>query len=90
MGFRLSINCTLFDGAQPDRVAKFFDTVMEMGVDGVLMNTAIALARDPRMMAEAMRDGVRAGRMAFLAGRMPRKLYASASSPLDGVIGRPS
>ena len=61
---------------------------MEMGVDGVLMNTAIAGARDPRMMAEAMKDGVRAGRMAFLAGRMPMKLYASASSPLDGILGR--
>jgi thiazole synthase len=63
---------------------------MEMGVDGVLMNTAIALARDPRLMAAAMRDGVRAGRMAHLAGRMPMKLYASASSPLDGVVGRPA
>jgi thiazole synthase len=61
---------------------------MEMGVDGVLMNTAIALAKAPRMMAEAMKDGVRAGRMAYKAGRMPMKLYASASSPLDGIIGR--
>ena len=61
---------------------------MELGVDGVLMNTAIAGARDPILMAEAMRDGVRAGRAAFLAGRMPRKLYATASSPVDGVIGR--
>ncbi len=63
---------------------------MEMGVDGVLMNTAIALARDPRAMAAAMRDGVRAGRLAHLAGRIPMKLYASASSPIDGVIGRTS
>jgi thiazole synthase len=61
---------------------------MEMGVDGVLMNTAIAGAREPRTMAEAMKDGVRAGRMGFLAGRMPMKLYASASSPLDGMIAR--
>jgi thiazole synthase len=61
---------------------------MELGVDGVLMNTAIAGARDPVLMAEAMRDGVRAGRSAFLAGRMPRKLYATASSPVDGVLGR--
>jgi len=60
---------------------------MELGCDGVLMNTAIALARDPILMAQAMRDGVRAGRAAFLAGRMPRKLHASASSPLEGVIG---
>jgi thiazole synthase len=59
---------------------------MEMGVDGVLMNTAIALAKDARLMAEAMRDGVRAGRAAFRAGRMPMKLYANASSPLDGLI----
>lgn len=59
---------------------------MELGCSGVLMNTAIAGARDPLMMAEAMRDGVRAGRLAFRAGRIQRKLYATASSPLDGVI----
>jgi thiazole synthase len=59
---------------------------MELGCHGVLMNTAIAGARDPLMMAEAMRDAVIAGRRAFRAGRIPRKLYASASSPLDGVI----
>jgi thiazole synthase len=61
---------------------------MELGSDGVLMNTAIAGARDPVLMAQAMRDGVRAGRAAFLAGRMPRKLYAQASSPVDGLLGR--
>jgi thiazole synthase len=61
---------------------------MELGCDGVLMNTAIAGARDPVLMAEAMRDGVRAGRAAFLAGRIPRKLYAQASSPEHGLIGR--
>lgn len=61
---------------------------MELGVDGVLMNTAIAGAKDPILMAEAMRDAVRAGRSAYLAGRMPRKLYATASSPVDGLIGR--
>jgi thiazole synthase len=60
---------------------------MELGCDGVLMNTAIAGARDPVMMAGAMRRAVEAGRMAFLAGRIPRKRYASASSPLDGMIG---
>ena len=59
---------------------------LELGCDGVLMNTAIAGARDPLMMAEAMRDAVVAGRKAFRAGRIPRKLYASASSPLDGLI----
>jgi thiazole synthase len=59
---------------------------MELGCDGVLMNTAIAGARDPLMMAEAMRDAVIAGRKAFRAGRIPRKLYANASSPLDGLI----
>ncbi len=62
---------------------------MELGCDGVLMNTAIAAAGDPVRMATAMRLGVEAGRHAFLAGRMPRRLYhASASSPLEGVIGR--
>jgi thiazole synthase len=60
---------------------------MELGCDGVLMNTAIAGARDPVRMAGAMRKAVEAGRDAFLAGRIPRKRYASASSPLEGVIG---
>jgi thiazole synthase len=59
---------------------------MELGCAGVLMNSAIAGARDPLMMAEAMRDAVIAGRRAFRAGRIPRKLYASASSPIDGLI----
>jgi thiazole synthase len=59
---------------------------MELGCHGVLMNTAIAGARDPLLMAEAMRDAVIAGRRAFRAGRIPRKLYATASSPVDGVI----
>ncbi len=59
---------------------------MELGADGVLMNTAIAEAQDAVLMAEAMRDAVGAGRKAFLAGRMPKKLYASASSPLSGVV----
>lgn len=58
---------------------------MEMGFDGVLLNTAIAGAKDPVLMASAMRNAVLAGREAFLAGRMPRRLYASASSPLDGI-----
>jgi thiazole synthase len=59
---------------------------MELGCAGVLMNTAIAGARDPILMAEAMRDAVIAGRKAFRAGRIPRKLYATASSPVDGLI----
>jgi thiazole synthase len=59
---------------------------MEIGADGVLMNTAIAEAQDAIVMAEAMREGVSAGRKAFLAGRMPKKLYASASSPQTGVV----
>jgi thiazole synthase len=59
---------------------------LEMGCDAVLMNTAIAGAKDPILMAEAMKLGVEAGRKAFLAGRMPKKLYATASSPLDGMI----
>jgi thiazole synthase len=60
---------------------------MELGCDGVLMNTAIAGARNPILMANAMRLGVQAGRAAFRAGRIPRKRYASASSPIDGTIG---
>src|SRR5271170_4387407 len=59
---------------------------MELGFEGVLMNTAIAEADDSEKMAEAMRLAVRAGRLAYLAGRMPKKLYASASSPLAGVV----
>lgn len=59
---------------------------MELGCDGVLMNTAIAAAKHPIRMASAMRKAVEAGREAFLAGRMPRRRYASASSPLDGTF----
>ena len=59
---------------------------MELGCDGVLLNTAIAQAKHPVLMAEAMRDGVRAGRLAYLAGRMPRRRYASASSPEEGTF----
>jgi len=58
---------------------------MELGFDAVLMNTAIAQAEDPILMAEAMQHAVLAGRQAFLAGRMPRRLYATASSPLEGI-----
>ncbi len=58
---------------------------MELGFDGVLMNTAIAQAKDPLLMAEAMQHAVLAGRQAYLSGRMPRKLYATASSPLEGI-----
>ncbi len=61
---------------------------MELGADGVLMNTAIAGAEQPVAMAEAMKHAVIAGRLAFLSGRIPRKMYATASSPLEGVIGR--
>jgi thiazole synthase len=61
---------------------------MELGADGVLMNTAIAGAQDPVGMAEAMKLGVRAGRLAFLAGRIQRRMYATASSPLEGLVGR--
>lgn len=59
---------------------------MELGVDGVLMNTGIAGAKDPVKMARAMRLAVEAGRLAHLAGRIPKKLYAQASSPIDGMI----
>lgn len=59
---------------------------MELGCEGVLMNTAIAHAKNPVLMAEAMREAVRAGRKAFLAGRMPKSRYANASSPTKGLI----
>jgi thiazole synthase len=59
---------------------------MELGADAVLMNSGIAHAENPVLMAEAMKHAVIAGRAAYLAGRMPRKLYATASSPLQGVV----
>ena len=59
---------------------------MELGCDGVLMNTAIAAAQNPVLMASAMKKGIEAGREAYLAGRMPRRRYASASSPIDGTF----
>jgi thiazole synthase len=61
---------------------------MELGADAVLVNTAIALAKDPPLMAEAIRLGVEAGRQCFLAGRIPRLPYASASSPTAGISPR--
>ena len=61
---------------------------MELGADGVLMNTAIAGAEHPVAMAEAMRHAVIAGRLAWCAGRIPKKMYASASSPVEGMVGR--
>ena len=60
---------------------------MELGADAVLMNTGIAGAQEPVLMAEAMKHAVVAGRASYLAGRMPKKLYATASSPLQGVVG---
>ncbi len=62
---------------------------MELGADGVLMNTAIALARDPVKMAQAMRLAVEAGRLAYEAGRIPKKPYAAASTPSEGLVTRP-
>ena len=59
---------------------------MELGADAVLMNSGIAHAEDPILMAEAMKHAVLAGRAAYLAGRMPKKLYATASSPLQGAV----
>ena len=61
---------------------------MELGCDALLINTSIAKARNPLLMAEAMKQAVEAGRKAYLAGRIPRKLYATASSPIEGVIGK--
>ena len=63
---------------------------MELGCDGILLNTAIAKARQPVLMASAMRKAIEAGREAFLAGRIPQKLYATASSPGSGLINTPS
>jgi thiazole synthase len=63
---------------------------MEVGADAVLVNTAIALADDPALMAEAIAEGVSAGRKAYQAGRIPRKAYASATSPLENVVGAPA
>ena len=62
---------------------------MELGADAVLVNSAVALARDPGLMAEAIKEGVEAGRKAYVAGRMPRRGHASASSPTEG-ISRPN
>jgi len=59
---------------------------MELGCDGILLNSAVALARDPVKMARAMKAGIEAGRLAFEAGRMPRRLYANASTPEEGII----
>lgn len=61
---------------------------MELGADAVLLNTAVAEAAEPTRMAEAMKHAVLAGRLAFEAGRMPRRLTASASSPMVGVVGK--
>jgi thiazole synthase len=61
---------------------------MELGVDGILLNTGIAHAKDPLRMADAMRHATEAGRLAYLAGRIPKRLYATASSPEEGVISR--
>ena len=60
---------------------------MELGADGVLLNTGIASAKNPVQMAQAMNHAIQAGRLAYLAGRIPKKIYATASSPLEGVIG---
>ncbi len=67
-------------------VASDAAVAMELGADAVLMNTGIAGAQDPVLMAEAMKHAVLAGRQAYLAGRMPKKLYATASSPLAGIV----
>jgi thiazole synthase len=67
-------------------IASDATVAMELGCDGVLLNTAVAKARHPVLMAEAMRKAIEAGHLAFLAGRIPRKLYASASSPWEGMV----
>ena len=72
--------------AELRRVATAIAGDRELGCDAVLMNTGIANAQDPVLMAEAMKHAVLAGRQAYLSGRMPKKLYATASSPLEGVV----
>jgi thiazole synthase len=62
-------------------------TAMELGVDGVLLNTAIAHAKDPIAMADALKYACEAGRLSYLAGRIPKKLYATASSPMENRVG---
>ncbi len=59
---------------------------MELGCDGILMNTAVAQAKDPVLMARAMRGAIEAGRLAYRAGRVPRKLYATASTTFEGMV----
>src|SRR5439155_17089169 len=66
--------------------ASYATIAMELVADGVLMNTAIAAAKDPGAMAEAMNHAIKAGRLAYQAGRIQRKLYATASSPMEGKI----
>lgn len=61
---------------------------LELGSDGVLLNTGIASAKDPLRMARAMKAAAEAGRLAYRSGRIPKKLYATASSPMEGVIGK--
>ena len=77
-----SVGCT----SSWNRAASDAAVAMELGCDGVLMNTAIAEAKDPLQMARAMRHAVIAGRQAYLAGRMGKRLYADPSSPLAGLI----
>ena len=77
---------SLFPHLNNPNEAAYVAIAMELGVDGVLLNTAIAQAADPLRMAAAMRDACTAGRQAFLAGRIPRRLYATASSPEQGQV----
>ena len=80
-GFRVTTNTTLFNSSKPEPVREMFDALMELGVEGVLLNTGIAGAREPVRMAHAMRLALEAGRHSYLAGRIQKKLYATASSP---------
>ena len=98
----MGVNCPVFTDfdtmikkTSPDTVivttvdcfhAKYICRAMELGCDGVLMNTAIAAAQNPILMASAMRKAIEAGREAYLAGRMPARRFASASSPIEGMF----
>ena len=84
-GFEPMVYCA-DDPIAARRLEDLGAVAMELGCDGVLMNTAIAEAKDPVLMARAMKAAVEAGRLAYLAGRMQKRLYADPSSPLAGII----
>jgi len=97
-GESASLEHVVYEGYAPHKVPVIVDAgvgtaseaarAMELGVEGVMMQTAIAQAQEPVSMADAMKHAVIAGRLAYLSGRIPRKMYATASSPVEGLVGR--